>query len=67
MFAQAGRLVELVRAVVQRLSRTTFDVVLSELGKEAPLAGCLLVASNEARGQLRHGFSRSPDALETVQ
>jgi glucokinase len=67
MFAQAGRLVELVRSVVQRLSRTTFDVVLSELGKEAPLAGCLLVAANEARAQLRHQFSRSPEAVERLQ
>ncbi|HEX5473519.1 MAG TPA: ROK family transcriptional regulator [Vicinamibacterales bacterium] len=63
MFAQAGRLVELVRSVVQRLSRTAFDIVLSELGKEAPLAGCLLVGATEARAQLRHKFSRLAGSL----
>jgi predicted NBD/HSP70 family sugar kinase len=67
MFAQGERLVELVRAVVQRLSRTTFDVVLSELGKEAPLAGCLLVAANEARAQLRPRFGRSPERVEIAR
>ncbi len=67
MFAQAAPLVELVRAVVQKLGRTSFDVVLSELGKEAPLAGCLLVAAQEARGQLRQRFSRSPAAVEALQ
>jgi predicted NBD/HSP70 family sugar kinase len=67
MFAQAGRLVESVRAVVQRLSRTTFDVVLSELGKEAPLAGCLLMAANEARAQLRRQFSHGARAAGAVQ
>jgi hypothetical protein len=67
MFAQAERLVELVRTVVQGLARTSFGVVLSELGKEAPLAGCVLVASTEARAQLRRRFSRSPAAMEAVQ
>src|SRR4029453_17104655 len=57
MFAQAPRLVERVRDVVHKLTRTSFDIVLSELGKEAPLAGCLLVASAEVRAQLRRQFS----------
>jgi len=57
MFAQAPRLVELVRDVVHRQTRTSFHLVLSELGKEAPLAGCLLVASAEVRAQLRRQFS----------
>lgn len=67
MFAQAGRLVELVRSVVQKLTRTSFDVVLSELGKEAPLAGCLLVAATEARARLRQQFSRTPERVEALQ
>lgn len=57
MFAQAPRLVERVREVVHKLTRTSFDIVLSELGTEAPLAGCLLVASAEVRAQLRRQFS----------
>ena len=67
MFAQAERLVELVRSVVRKLARTNFDVVLSELGKEAPLAGCLLVAAHEARTHLRQRFSRSPAMVEALQ
>jgi predicted NBD/HSP70 family sugar kinase len=67
MFAQAGRLVELVRSVVQGLARTSFDVVLSELGKEAPLAGCLLVAATEARAQIQQGFAQAPEEIATVQ
>lgn len=67
MFAQAGRLVALVNSVVQKLTRTSFDVVLSALGKEAPLAGCLLVAATEARAQLRRRFSQSAEALEAMR
>ncbi len=67
MFAQAGRLVELVRSVIKRLSRTPCDVVVAELGKEAPLAGCLLVGAHEARAQLRQRFSRSPAHVEALQ
>jgi glucokinase len=67
MFAQAGRLVEMVRSVVQRQSRTSFDVVLSELGKEAPLAGCLLVAAREARMRLREQLTGSVNTAAAVQ
>jgi predicted NBD/HSP70 family sugar kinase len=67
LFAQAGRLVEQVRSVVQGVSRTSFDVVLSELGKEAPLAGCLLVAAREARLRLRQQLTGSVDAAAAVQ
>jgi glucokinase len=67
MFAQAGRLVEMVRSVVQKQSRTSFDVVLSELGKEAPLAGCLHVAAREARMRLRRQLTGSVDAPAAVQ
>jgi hypothetical protein len=57
----------MVRSVVQRQSRTSFDVVLSELGKEAPLAGCLFVAAREARLRLRQQLSGSIDAGTAVQ
>jgi glucokinase len=52
MFANAEPLADAVRAVVRRLQRNPFDVVLSQLGKEAPVAGGLLVATAEARRQL---------------
>ena len=53
MFAEAGPLFDTVRDVVRRIARTPFDVVLAELGKEAPLAGCLLVGAREAQRRLR--------------
>ena len=54
LFAQAEPLVHEVRKVVHRLARAPIDVVVSALGKEAPLWGGLLVATTEARGRLRH-------------
>jgi len=51
--AQAEPLVREVRNIVSRITRTPIEVVLSALGKEAPLWGGLLVATNEARGRLR--------------
>jgi glucokinase len=53
MFAQARPLVDEVRQVVARIARSPVEVVESALGKEAPLAGCLLVAGQEARRQVR--------------
>jgi glucokinase len=53
LFAQAEPLVVAVRDVVQRLSRAPVQLVVSALGKEAPLAGCVLVAATEARRQVR--------------
>jgi glucokinase len=53
MFAEPGPLFDAVRGVVQRIARTPVDVVLAELGKEAPLAGCLLVGAREAQRALR--------------
>ena len=53
MFAQAEPLVDAVRRVVHRISRTRFELVLSALGKEAPMAGCLLIGAMEARHHLR--------------
>ena len=53
LFAQAEPLVREVRNVVSRIARTPIEVVVSALGKEAPLWGGLLVAMTEARGRLR--------------
>jgi hypothetical protein len=53
LFAQAGPLVHEVRKVVSRISRAPLEIVVSALGKEAPLWGSLLMASREARRQLR--------------
>jgi len=59
MFAEPWPLVDAVRAVVREIARTPFDVVLSELGKEAPLAGCLLVGAREAQRALRQQLNGS--------
>ncbi len=53
MFAEDSPLVEAVRRVVRQIARTPFEVELSALGKEAPLAGCLLVGAREAQRALR--------------
>jgi hypothetical protein len=45
--------VQKVLAVVRRIVPTPIEVVLSALGKEAPLWGALLMATTEARGRLR--------------
>ena len=53
LFAQAEPLVHEVRKVVSRIARAPLEIAVSALGKEAPLWGSLLVASKEARRQLR--------------
>jgi glucokinase len=53
VFAQAEPLVREVRRIVTRLSRVPVEVVVSALGREAPLLGCLLVAAKEARRHVR--------------
>jgi glucokinase len=53
MFAEHSPLVDAVRRVVRQIARTPFEVELSALGKEAPLAGCLLVGAREAQRVLR--------------
>jgi hypothetical protein len=53
MFAEPGPIVSAVRRVIRQIARTPFEVVLSALGKEAPLAGCLLVGAHEAQRALR--------------
>jgi predicted NBD/HSP70 family sugar kinase len=53
LFAQAPELVEDVRRVVARIVPAPTAVVLSQLDKEAPLWGSLLVATMEAHERLR--------------
>ena len=53
LFAQAPELVDAVRRVVSRIVPTPGAIVPSELDKEAPLWGSLLVAAMEARKRLR--------------
>jgi predicted NBD/HSP70 family sugar kinase len=66
MFAEAGPIVDAVRDVVRRVARTPFEVVVAELGKEAPLAGCLLVGAREAQRALRQQL-RATGRQRTVQ
>lgn len=53
MFAKADGLLREVRRVIERITRAPIKVVLSELEKDAPLLGSLLLAATEARRQLR--------------
>jgi len=53
MVTQSELLVHEVRRVVARVVPAAPEIVISALGKEAPLWGCLLVAGNEARARLR--------------
>jgi predicted NBD/HSP70 family sugar kinase len=53
LVAQGPSLVDDVRAIVGRIVPTPSRIAVSELGEEAPLWGCLLLAMNEAREQLR--------------
>ena len=53
LFALAPELVDAVRGVVARIVPTPSAIVLSELDKEAPLWGSLLIATMEARRRLR--------------
>ena len=53
LFAQAPELADRVREIVGRIVPTPSAIVLSELDKDAPLWGALLVATMEARQRLR--------------
>jgi predicted NBD/HSP70 family sugar kinase len=53
LFAQAPELADRVREIVARIVPTPSAIVLSELDKDAPLWGTLLVATMEARKRLR--------------
>jgi len=56
---QGEPLVREVRRIVRRVVPGLSEVVVSTLGKEAPLWGCLLVAMNQAREELREGLRAS--------
>lgn len=60
LFDQGGDFVGAIRSVVRRIDPAPPEVVVSALGHEAALWGCLLVATNEARYRLRHRFG-APD------
>lgn len=62
LFAQAEPLLHEVRAIVSRIARAPIEIVVSTLGKEAPLAGSLLVAAKEAREILRRQLRHSRTA-----
>ena len=53
---QGESLVQDVRRIVSRIVPEPAEIVVSSLGKEAPLWGCLLVATREARERLRQGL-----------
>src|SRR5262249_7147805 len=54
--AQGDLIVEEIRRIVSRIVPLPIRIVVSALGKEAPLWGSLLVAINEARGRLRQSL-----------
>jgi len=60
LLVQAEPLFQAIRGTVRRILRTPVDIVPSALGQEAPLSGALLVASREARRQLRHLTREAP-------
>jgi glucokinase len=53
LIAQGEPLVTEVRKVVERIARAPLEIVVSALGKDAPLCGSLLMAATEARRQVR--------------
>jgi predicted NBD/HSP70 family sugar kinase len=54
LVADALPVVPEVKRIVARVVPAPPEIVLSALGKEAPLWGCLLMAADEARSLLRH-------------
>jgi predicted NBD/HSP70 family sugar kinase len=63
MFAKAEGLLRHVRTVVESITRAPISVVLSELDKDAPLTGSLLLAATEARRQLRLRLRNRPERM----
>lgn len=59
LFAEAEPLFEEVRKVVLRIARSPLEIVLSALGKDAPLSGTLLVGGTEARRRVRERLSEA--------
>ena len=53
LMAEGGPLVAQVRKVVEGIARSPLEIVVSALGKDAPLCGSLLVAATEARNHVR--------------
>jgi glucokinase len=53
LFVQGPTLIESVRQIVSKIVPTPGRIVTSALGEEAPLIGSVLVATIEARAQLR--------------
>ena len=64
MMTQSELMVHEVRRVVSRVVPARPEIVVSALGKEAPLWGCLLVAGNEARARLRLQLRQMAPAAE---
>jgi glucokinase len=54
LMAEGLPIVPEVRRIVGQVVPAPPEIVLSALGKEAPLWGCLLMAAEEARSRLRH-------------
>jgi len=67
MVTQSELLVHEVRRVVSRVVPATPEIVVSALGKEAPLWGCLLVAGNEARARLRLQLRQMAPAAQRLE
>lgn len=61
MFAKAEGLLDEVRRVAERIMRPPIEMALSELDKDAPLTGSLLLAAMEARRQLRLRLRNKPE------
>jgi predicted NBD/HSP70 family sugar kinase len=58
LFEQGGDFAGAIRKVVRRIDPSPPEIVVSALGHEAALWGCILVAANEARFLLRHAFGK---------
>jgi predicted NBD/HSP70 family sugar kinase len=59
LVTQGPRLIDDIRAVVERVVPRASPIVCSSLGQEAPLWGAVLLATNHAGDRLReqlHGF-----------
>jgi glucokinase len=65
LFSQAEPLVQEVRRVVARITWAPIQITVSQLGKEAPLLGTLLVAATEAHGHLPRSLHESGLARRT--
>jgi glucokinase len=58
LFTQGQPIVEEVRRTVERIVPASTQIVVSALGKEAPLWGALLVATTEARENVRRRITQ---------